>query len=157
MGNPAKVLPPVDQIRSQLSYDPETGILTRLSTGKPTGSLDQTGHLKVWLLGKSYVASRIAWKLYHGTEPEYVDHIDRDTTNNRISNLRSVSHQVNCTNRKRRSDNTIGLSGINWFPKRHKWQAVIGVQGKRTSLGYYKTLLDAAAARKSAEKRLGYL
>lgn len=157
MGNPAKALPPVEQIRSHLSYDPETGILTRLSTGKPTGSLDQTGHLRVWLLGESHAASRIAWKLYHGTEPEYVDHIDRDTTNNRISNLRSVSHQVNCTNRRIKSDNTSGVAGVQWVKRNQKWRVVIGVNGKRTSLGHYDNILDAVAVRKSAEQSLGYL
>lgn len=153
-----KALPSLHQLESFFSYDPETGLLTRRSNGKMAGSLDKgTGHYRVWAMKKSYPASRIAWKMHYGTEPEYVDHIDRNPCNNQISNLRSVSHQINCTNRRRKSDNTSGITGINWHKSRNKWQAVIGVKGKRTSLGYYTTLLDAAAARKSAENSLGYL
>lgn len=43
-----------------------------------------------------------------------IDHIDGNRTNNKIDNLRLVDRQINCKNRTKRSDNTSGVTGINW-------------------------------------------
>ena len=42
-----------------------------------------------------------------------VDHIDRDKTNNKLENLRWVTHMTNCQNRKRQKNNKIGHKNIN--------------------------------------------
>ena len=42
---------------------------------------------------------RVIFWLHHGYWPLYVDHIDHDCTNNRIENLRSVTHAENMRNR----------------------------------------------------------
>jgi hypothetical protein len=43
-----------------------------------------------------------------------IDHKDGDKTNNDISNLRLVDRKLNNRNRKKRSDNTSGVTGIRW-------------------------------------------
>ena len=43
-----------------------------------------------------------------------IDHIDGNRTNNKIDNLRLVDRQINSKNRSKRSDNTSGVTGINW-------------------------------------------
>lgn len=60
-------------------------------------------HELIWILnGKSIPA---------GYE---IDHEDGDKTNNDISNLRLVDRKLNNRNRKKRSDNTSGVTGIRW-------------------------------------------
>lgn len=51
----------------------------------------------------------MADKLSDGLE---VDHINRNKLDNRLCNLRVVSHAENCRNRGMRKDNKYGMSGI---------------------------------------------
>lgn len=43
-----------------------------------------------------------------------VDHIDGNLNNNHRNNLRIVTRQINNRNRRKRSDNTSGITGIHW-------------------------------------------
>lgn len=54
--------------------------------------------------------------------------------------------------KKVRCDSTTGVTGVTMF--RGKYKAIICFQGKRYNLGTYKTLEEAAAARKKAEECL---
>ena len=81
------------------------------------------------------------------------DHISRDRTDNRRSNLRVVSRTVNMRNTGRRSDNTSGVKGVGWAPRRSKWCARIRVAGRAKTLGWFDTLEAATAARIAAEVR----
>jgi hypothetical protein len=81
-----------------------------------------------------------------------IDHINRDSLDNRLSNLRKTSYSVNTFNSKIRKDNTSDVSGVNLYPN-GKWQARIGHNGTRHSLGYYINKKDAIKARKLAEKK----
>ena len=51
-----------------------------------------------------------------------------------------------------RSNNTSGVTGVEWLPASNKWQAVIGFKGKRHYLGCYAKFEDAVKARKRAEE-----
>lgn len=79
------------------------------------------------------------------------DHIDQNPLNNRRSNLRLTTHQVNIRNAKIPRNNTTGVKGVSYDPDRQRWQAGIKLNGKRIALGRYNTLEDAAAARKTGE------
>jgi hypothetical protein len=104
----AKPLPPIEQLRELLSYDPATGALTWATRrkggckpGQPAGCVSPTGYGRILCMGKSYPTHRIAWALYHGEDPYpyQIDHIDRDKINNRIANLRLATPKENCANR----------------------------------------------------------
>lgn len=51
-----------------------------------------------------------------------------------------------------RSNNTSGVTGVEWVPASNKWKAIICFKGKRHYLGCYGKFEDAVAARKLAEE-----
>lgn len=62
-----------------------------------------------------------------------IDHIDGNRLNNKIENLRLVDRQINSKNRCKRSDNTSGVTGINWCNYKGKYVIRRVVNGKRLS------------------------
>lgn len=87
---------------------------------------------------------------------EQVDHINGDTLDNRVSNLRVAAQSENTRNASRRKDNKSGYSGVRWHPRIKKWQASIKNNGKEIHLGYFVDVHEAGAVRADAEKRYGY-
>lgn len=63
-----------------------------------------------------YYCHRVVWMSFNGEIPEgkFIDHIDGNTSNNRISNLRVVDNTLSCRNMGSRVDNTSGVKGVNW-------------------------------------------
>ncbi len=74
-----------------------------------------------------------------------IDHRDGDKTNDQISNLRLVTRQINNRNRKKRSDNTSGVTGIRWSDYHQHYVIRRTVGNKRLSRSR-KTLDEALAA-----------
>jgi len=68
-----------------------------------------------------------------------IDHIDRNSLNNDISNLRWVSHGENQRNKNKQKNCSSQFKGIS-FDKYHKlWKASICINNKIKHLGYYTT------------------
>lgn len=74
-----------------------------------------------------------------------VDHLDGNRKNNSLSNLRLVSRRLNACNRKKRSDNSSGITGIRWSEYHQHFVVRRTVGGIRKSTSR-KTLTDALAA-----------
>lgn len=83
-----------------------------------------------------------------------VDHINGDTLDNRISNLRLVTGAENAINRKKNKNNSSGHKGVSWNKRLTKWQAQIRFDGERIHLGFYHDLEEAADAYRDASMRL---
>lgn len=124
------------------------------------GCLDKrvgrTEYMRIRIDGKSYLVHHIIWLMFNGKLPEYLDHIDGNGLNNKIENLREVSHKENMMNKKKYRNNTSGLVGVSWAAKAEKWYAYIQHNKKRISLGHFDNILDAAAARISAQAVYNY-
>lgn len=82
------------------------------------------GYSSVKLDYKLYLVHRVIWELLHGKldVTDKVDHIDGDTCNNRVSNLRVVSEDVNQRNRAMPKSNTTGYAGVTYNVSGY-WQA----------------------------------
>lgn len=74
----------------------------------------------------------------------YVDHANRDTLDNRRSNLRQCTNSQNNANTRKRT--TRKYRGVYWNEKRGKYYADIRVNGKTIHLGGFVNADDAALA-----------
>ena len=66
------------------------------------------------IFGYKYTAHRVIWAMHYGEWPDQVDHINHDKADNRIENLRTVTHSENARNRKLNKNNTSGHAGVTW-------------------------------------------
>ena len=70
--------------------------------------------IKICVDKKYYMAHRIIWLLKYGTidQNKVIDHIDGNPFNNKIDNLRLVSHRTNSRNCNKTKQNNTGKYGI---------------------------------------------
>jgi len=81
--------------------------------GDVAGSFSD-GYYIVKVSNKSYRVHRVIWELFNGKIPKgmQIDHIDRNSSNNHLSNLRLVHSIINSRNQSFRSTNTSGVCGV---------------------------------------------
>ena len=155
-----------EELEELFYYDPDVGCLRWkekrgkgvVNPGDRFGSVsirNEASHRLGTVMGKSYYEHRLIWLLIYGEWPNVVDHIDGDGLNNKLDNLRNVSHQENCRNTKVSHLNTSGHIGV-WQVRTGNWVASIGDSGANVHLGTFSNYEDAVEARRSAEKSLGY-
>lgn len=101
------------ELQNNFKYDPDTGIITRLSRKNSNGSYDKDGYLIIKFKKRQIKAHRLAWYLHHKKWPEYnIDHINGIRTDNRIENLRDVPQEINVLNTRRKPNESTGVSGV---------------------------------------------
>jgi len=84
-----------------------------------------------------------------------VDHIDRNRSNNIVTNLRWVSYCTNAHNKSRRSLNTSGIDHISWDKARDKWLVQLTHNHKRVLFKRYDDLEEAKAVLRAKLIELG--
>jgi len=77
---------------------------------------------------------------------ECVDHIDRDRTNNSISNLRWCSYSENNRNSTKQKNCSSAYKGVSYYKQYKKWRCQIRVDRKQIHIGYYDNEIDSAKA-----------
>lgn len=140
-----------EEAYKRFAFDCESGKVfykvptLRKRAGEEAGTPDWRGYLSVNVNSKTYQVAHIVWLLHYGELPHELDHIDRNPSNNRFSNLRSVTHIQNVENR---SSNKIGYPGIsqkNAFGRKPRWQ--VRSHGEdRKYIGTFASLEEAIAA-----------
>lgn len=149
------------RLRALVSYDPATGLFTRLTAsgtahaGDKVGWTEPNGYKRASLDGVKVWLHRAAWLYVTGEAPDYVDHRNGDKGDNRFTNLRSTTQSVNMQNqRKARSNNTSGLLGVSWHRGAKKFMAEIRLGNTREYLGLHETAEAAHATYVRAKRRL---
>jgi hypothetical protein len=148
----------VDQFYSEmvkvLSYDPETGLFTRITTysnrAKEYGKVGYTsirGYIVMNLFGEKHYAHRLAWLYVNKRWPNgEIDHINGNKSDNRLCNLREATSSQNMSNRGVQSNSKSGVKGVVLDEKSGKWQAYCRVNKRSKYLGIFDTKEAAAAA-----------
>jgi hypothetical protein len=148
-------------LKQYLSYDSETGIFTwikkpnsrtnRIKIGSSAGWLEN-GYIRISIFNQTFQAHRLAWFYIYGCFPKEIDHINIDRLDNRLCNLRKVTHQQNCFNFPLNKKNTSGYTGVSFVKKLNKFRATIVINYKQKHLGVFKTAEDANLAYQNAKK-----
>jgi len=166
-------------VRELLHYSEETGIFTwrnrerhwfkrdkdfkrfhSLYAGAVAGTVKKkaTGYPRVQLkvLGKDYLAHRLAFIYMGEALPEQVDHLNRDSLDNRWKNLTTSSQEENMKNISMMRSNTSGVTGVYWHKPSGKWLAQSQVAGRRKHLGLFTDLAEASEVVKAFRLANGY-
>ena len=112
----------MDNLKNLLIYDESSPSCLRwLCTvkrygGKPAGSSTSNNRWQLIINGRNLLAHRVIWFLFHGELKDdlQIDHIDGNSLNNNINNLRAVIQDINARNCKQRCDNTSGVVGVSY-------------------------------------------
>lgn len=83
---------------------------------------------------------------------EFVDHINRIGTDNRLANLRRCTRSENQANRRRSRSNSSGFKGVYFDRSKGKWRAGIQIAGKPIFIGLFEDKILAARAYDRAAK-----
>ena len=117
-----------------------------------------------WYFNGRYAARRYKNKtqllhryITNASDDMVVDHINGNTLDNRLSNLRVVTQSENLFNTKLYSSNTTGYKGVCYDKHAGKYKASIRLNGKSKHLGLYSTAEEAHTARINYEISIGLL
>ena len=147
-------------VAKMFKYDRKSGRLfwnikrSGVTIGNEVASMYK-GYKGAKVNGRLYLAHRVIWFIENGRLPLKgfeIDHIDHIKTNNKISNLREVTHAENQRNHPKYKNNSSGITGVSFHKRVKKWEAYIG----RKTLGYFSDIEDAIKCRLDNEKELGY-
>lgn len=91
-----------------------------------------------------------------GAQPsQIVDHVNRNTLDNRRANLRFVTvSQSNQNTRLLSARNKSGFRGVSWNRAAKKWQATIQLNARSVRLGFFNSTKDAALIYDTAAREL---
>ena len=150
-------------VKELFDYDSETGLFTKVVNEKYCkkgniikGYINKKGYCVFDINKSKYFAHRLAYAFVYGDLSELyeIDHIDRNRSNNKISNLRLVTAQENQFNYSIPRHNTSGYLGVSYRKERNKYQAKIKFNKKTIHLGYYKEAKEAHNAYLIAKSNL---
>lgn len=99
----------IQKLHELFQADFENGILYRRDTGKVAGGKCRVGkdtfYCRVQIEKRNYYLHRLIFAMKHGYFPQAIDHIDGDTLNCKIDNLRDASTSDNMRNRSFKQSN----------------------------------------------------
>lgn len=133
-------------LKEIFSYHPD-GYLIRKRNGKPVESKISKNHryARISVQNKPYPVHRIVFLWHHGYLPQVTDHIDNDRLNNRIENLREVTHQQNSFNKKRDFNSASPYKGVKPASRARKnglvpWEVSVSFNKKQIYLGTFNDI-----------------
>lgn len=151
-----------ERLKELFRYEEDTGLFVRIKAvsntkvGDVVKKKDSKGHLQVRIDGRHYSAHRLAWMYVHGAWPSgQIDHINGVRDDNRIKNLRDVSHAINAQNiHTANKGSKTKLLGACFHKASGKYVAQISVDKKIKHLGLFETPEQAHQQYLSAKRSL---
>jgi len=146
-----------EYVRSIFYYDKQLGVLiwkerydvpkewnTRYAN-KIAGTNSKSNRWQILINNKKYIRYHLIWVYHHGYwSIKAIDHIDGNSMNDKIENLREATDSQNAGNSKIPYTNTTGLKGVCKY--RSKWRAQIRVNGPKVWLGDFNCPAAASFA-----------
>ena len=138
-----------EEVRASFAYTDTGGLVHRGGrfAGAPVGSVSTGGkhrpdkkYLHTKIRGRHYAVHRLVWLYHYSDLPEQIDHVNRDSLDNRIENLRPASATENMSNRKLFKNSTSRCKGVSWHKRRNAWFVYVDANKKRRTLGYFDDL-----------------
>jgi hypothetical protein len=140
----------IARLKQVFDYSPETGLFTwkektnrRIVVGSKAGSKHAAGYTVLCLDGVNVLAHRAAFAIVHGYWPDVVDHINRNTADDRACNLRAADKSLNAQNQDMSKTRGRFARGVTRDKSSGKFAAHITVRGKTKFLGRFPSV-DAA-------------
>lgn len=138
-----KQYPPQEKIKEYFNY--ESGQLiwkvdrhSNKVKGRPFGRVEKKGYVSGRIDNGMYKAHRLIWIYFNGEIPYglQIDHINGIKDDNKIENLRLVTHTQN-------RHNTTKHDGCYFNNRNKKWTSQIGINGTRYHIGDFSTKQEA--------------
>lgn len=143
----------LDYLRSNFEYKDGNLYRTTCKGGEKIGNIagwvtkcNGREYKKMNVNKKSIYVHQAIFLIHHGYLPKYIDHIDGNSLNNKIDNLRPATQSQNGGNSKLKRNNTSGNKGVIFRKDTNKWAAQIMVNRKHISLGSFQIKDDAIKA-----------
>ena len=111
-------------------------------------------YIRMNVLGKQIYLHQAIFLYCNGYLPKYIDHVNGNSLDNRIENLREANQSLNTANSVLSKANTSGYKGVVWRNDTKKWMAQITKNRKCYNLGSFENIEDAANAYKIASEKL---
>lgn len=152
----------VQRVRELLDYHPEKGLFTwRVKHGRNSDIGKRAGskrgkYWQIYIDKKSYAEHRLAWLYVNGSWPtaRYIDHINGDSRDNRIENLRECTNGQNMQNQRVAHRNSkTGFLGVQALGD-GRYGAQITKDRTTHHLGVYSTPEAAHIAYVAAKEQL---
>lgn len=91
---------------------------------------------------------QLVWQAFMGDIPHgmNIDHINRNTFDNRLENLRIAHIHQNRRNRTKKKNASSQYTGVVWNKTAKKFQVALRVNGKKRYFGYFSDEKEAALA-----------
>lgn len=148
-----------EKLKTSLEYNPETGAFIWLldnggnvKAGDVAGTENDSGYIRIDVLGKQYPAQRLAWLYMTGNWPSLqIDHVNLNKSDNKWINLREATPSQNKLNAGVRADNVSGFKGVKKSGR--KWMARCTRNGERIYLGIFDTPEMASIAYQQFAKK----
>jgi hypothetical protein len=122
---------------------------------RPIGCVCRAG-LKTSVPNGTTGVHRIIFKMFYGTEPPVIDHINGNNLDNRIENLREATTITNGYNRKINMNNKLGIKNVCYKPSERTYRVTITINKKQKEIFRTKDLeLAELVAQEARDKYHG--
>ena len=109
---------------------------------------------------RAFLGSQLIAMTFLGHKPNghklVVDHVNGDKSDDRVENLRIVTHRANSSTCFRSNEESFSSQyvGVSWSERHSAWRSIIAHNGVAVRLGNYDTELEASNAYQSALSKI---